>query len=47
MINGIGTTSYAAAYAARAASDKESENTFINALSEKADVDNSALDKTD
>lgn len=47
MIDGIGTTSYAAAYAARAASDKESEHTFINALSEKADADNSASDKTD
>lgn len=45
-VSGIGTTDYAGAYAAQT-NDKVSENTFVNTLSEKADVNNSAYDKTD
>lgn len=46
-VSGIGTTVYAGAYAAQTTSNKVSENTFVNTLSKKADVDNTASDKTD
>lgn len=46
-VSGIGTKDYAAAYSAQTAIDKASENTFVNTLLEKADVDNSASYKTD